>query len=138
MKLVLKATPTRIFLYHGVKDPANVEKILHGGFDLTKLESNWINGYGIPTFSKAEAVKKWFRNPEIPIIQMTFDGNLVTPWEAEEIVAPKAHQSWGPRDYNNALVNGGVDAVMMESPFKGCKEILVHNLERVSNLKLVK
>ena len=43
MKIVLKATPTRIFLYHGVKDPANVEKILRGGFDLTKLESNWIS-----------------------------------------------------------------------------------------------
>lgn len=147
MKLTLTATiqktaeHCRIFLYHGVKDSANVNKILEGGFDLTKIQSEWISGYGVSCFSKAEGVRKWFRNPNIPIIQMTFDGNLITPWDAEDIIKPRVEKNWmsnwSPQQYNLALIDNGIDAVWMESPFKGCKEIRVHNLLKIHDLKLL-
>lgn len=147
MKLILKAftkqaEPVRIFLYHGVKNPEDVEKILRGGFDLTKIQSNWISGYGVACFTKADGVRKLFRkNPDIPIIQMLFDGNLMQPWDAEAIVKPQAKRhntNWSPADYNKALINAGIDALWTESPFKGIKEVTVHNLEKISQLTLVK
>lgn len=148
MKLTLEASikktaeHCRIFLYHGVRDPANVELILNGGFDLTKIESQWISGYGVSCFTKADGVKKHFRKfPSIPILQMVFDGNLLQPWDAEELIRPKVEKNWmsnwSPQKYNMTLIAFGIDAVWMETPWKGVKEIRVHNLAKLSDIKLL-
>jgi hypothetical protein len=132
----------RIYLYHGVKDSNNVDKILNGGFDLTRGNSQWINGYGISCFNKEEGVRKHFRDKNIPIIQMVFEGNLVDSWYAEEAIKNKikaeGKNPWmSPRDYNETLIANGIDAVITDSIFKGIKEIMVYNLEKIKYLKLV-
>jgi hypothetical protein len=134
------AEHAHLFLYHGVKNPEDVQSILDNGFDLTRLNSKWINGYGVATFTKAEAVKKFYRNPEIPILKITFEGNMVAPWDAEAAVAPlapKRNQTpWGPQDYNLALIAAGIDAVFLNTAQKGILEVVIHNLDCIHQVEL--
>lgn len=129
---VKTAEVARLFLYHGVRNPEDVESILLHGFDLTRINSKFINGYGVSCFTKPEAVKKFYRR-DVPILKLTFDGNLVAPWDAESAVAslaPKRNETpWGPQDYNIALINAGIDAVFLNTAYKGILEVVIHNLD---------
>lgn len=147
MKLHLASTiktaeTVKIFLYHGVRNPEDVQGILQGGFDLTRIRSNWINGYGVSTFTKPEAVKKHFRNPDISILKLTFEGNMMTPWDAEEVVKPVAPKRgpavvWSPQDYNEALFNAGIDAVFLQTAYKGVLEVTIYNLQTIKKIEQV-
>jgi hypothetical protein len=146
MKISIKAFLKRsenvkIYIYHGT-NPENVQKILNGGFDLTKINSRWINGYGVACFNKEDGVRKHFRNKDISIIQMIFEGNLVDSWYAEEAIKNKikaqGKNDWmSPRDYNETLIENGIDAVITDSIFKGIKEIMVYNLGKIRQLRLL-
>jgi hypothetical protein len=137
------AEPARLFLYHGVKNPDDVPNILIGGFDLTRMESKWITGYGVSCFTKPDAVKKHFGNPGISIVQLTFDGNLAAPWDAEEAVKPSAPVArkdqipWSPQDYNLALIGAGIDAIFLNTAYKSILEVIVYNLECIHRIEQV-
>ena len=136
------AEHARAYLYHGVRNPEDVQKILTEGFDLTKNRSEWITGYGVSTFNKPEGVKKFFRNPNIPILKILFDGNMVAPWDAEEAVKPYAPKRgpaapWSPRDYNEALIEAGIDAVFLNTSYKGILEVMIHNIQKIRSIELL-
>jgi hypothetical protein len=135
------AEAVKVYLYHGVRNPEDAEKILQEGFDLTKINSQWTNGYGVSTFTKPDAVKKHFRNPEITILKLLFEGNMVAPWDAEEAVRPTAPKRGpanpqSPRDYNEALMAAGIDAVFLNTSYKGVLEVVIHNLQKIKAIEL--
>lgn len=146
MRLTLASTiktaeRAKLFLYHGVRNSEDVQSILDHGFDLTRINSKWINGYGVACFTKAEAVKKFYKREDIAILKITFEGNMVAPWDAEATVAPLAPKRnetpWGPQDYNLALINAGIDAVFLNTAQTGILEVVIYNLDCIHSIEQV-
>lgn len=137
--MIKKSEYLRVFLYHGVKNPSNVQKILDNGFDLTQGNASYINGYGVACFNSPEAVKRHFENLEIPILQILFEGNLIDSWDAEDVIKKKlkeVHYRLSPRDFNETLIENGIDGIVTPSHFPKTKEITIYNLEKIKKIKI--
>jgi len=63
-------------LYHGVKDPKNVAKILKTGFKLIYIRPRWTNDYAISAVKTRKQVENFFGRRDITVLKFKFTGNV--------------------------------------------------------------
>ena len=125
-----EARQRRLTLYHGTKAD-KAAAILQRGFDLTLIKPRWTNDYAVSTLTTPRSIQKYFGDrPDTAIIEMTFNGNIITPEEASLITG----FSNTPQSYARALLKEGVDAVMLNGA--GAKQVYVYNVKALSNIHM--
>jgi hypothetical protein len=111
---------TRMKLYHGVRDPKNVDKILKNGFDLREIHPIWTNDYAVSTLTSPKAVRAFF-------------GNLASYDDVSGLFG-LAHDA---RDYTRKVVESGIDAVKLDSD-RGAHQVFVYNPKAIKKITLLK
>src|SRR3989304_4288041 len=101
----------RLGLYHGVKEPKNVEPILKKGFSLFPIRPLWTNDWAISTVPTAKAVRNFFGKRDVTVLKLEFDGNIIDNDELGWILADS------PQDYTHKILDMGIDAVRLDGDF---------------------
>jgi len=123
---------TKMKLYHGVKDPKNVDEILKRGFDLSRIHPIWTNDYAVSTMTSQKAVRAFF-GKNVPVLELEFDGNLASYDDVSGLFG----LARDARDYTRRVVGEGIDAVQLDSD-NGAHQVFVYNPKAIKKITLLK
>lgn len=117
-------------LYHGVKNPDNVKKIIDGGFKLMFIKPLWMNDYAVSAAKSKRAVEKFFGKRQLVILKFKFRGNV---WKGDRFetldkaigIYASTHQA-----YTREVVKYGIDAA------DNGHTVYIYNPKKISNIEI--
>lgn len=122
-----------ITLYHGVKNPKNVDKILKSGFKLININPQWQNDYAISAVKTKKQVADFFGR-EVAILKFKFSGNVYMLDKFETVGPEYVGFPSTPQQYTRNIVKEGIDAVALH----GGIQYFIYNPKKISNIQVVK
>ena len=123
-------------LYHGVKNPDNVKKILDNGFNLIYVEPLWINDYAVSAAKSKKNVLKFFGR-DVVVLKFKFRGNVWKGGQFETLsrsVGILAQTAMGqkadPKRFTRDVIRHGIDASDQG------QTVYVYNVNKISNIEI--
>jgi hypothetical protein len=117
-------------LYHGVRNPDNVKKILAGGFKLIYIKPRWANDYAVSAAKSKKAVEAFFGRREIIVLKFKFKGNVWKGDKFETLDSVVGIIAGSPQQYTRDVVRYGIDASDLG------KQVFVYNIKKISNIEI--
>lgn len=128
-----KEVKENITLYHGVKNPKDVEKILKSGFRLIYINPRWQNDYAVSAVKTKKQVTDFFGR-EVVVLKFKFRGNVYVLDRFDTVGSEYVGFPSTPQQYTRNIVKEGIDAVKLS----GNIQYFIYNPKKISNVEVVK
>lgn len=120
-------------LYHGVKNPKDVKKILKSGFNLSYIKPRWQNDHAISAVKTKKQVRDFF-GKDVDVLKFKFSGNVYELDQFETVGSEYVGFPNSPQQYTRNLVKEGIDAVALS----GGIQYFIYNTKKITNIQVAK